>query len=349
MRPSLYNAGRALQRSGGRPFGLALLLLLASAGAVCAQLASVDTTPKGPAGECCAEMRYPLGGRIIALGQAVVADTSADMVTINPAGLAGLHHAELLVHYRPVPSGRVVGISYITRPYRFGTFGINYILMDQDTMPVDIGQGQSEVVGSMYEQAHTLSAAFATSLGSGFTGGVAYKIFVLVAPGADKGYTGGGSSALTQMIDAGVQYHPPRYRWLALGAAVNNAGLPLQVVNFEQADRTPTRTRAGATVEYLHFLQRDTTVSGTVSVQYQMGGDLGSFTAVGTQLTLGNVISLRAGWIFGGDPLVVGPDQTGGSLGIGIALQRFTLDVARTLTSEPLEPNPFHITFRMSF
>ena len=346
MRPSLYKAGCALLRfQGGWLLGATLLLVFCPAPAL-AQTAS-DSTPTSKAGECCAEMRYPLGGRNIALGQAVVADTAPDMATSNPAGLLGLHHADLLIHYRPVPTGKVVGLSYVTRPYRFGTFALNYVLMAQDSMPVDIGQTQPMPVGSAAVQAHTVSAAFATNLGAGLSGGIAYKIFALVTTGAE-GSTGGGSG-VTQMIDAGVQYHPRRYPWLALGAAVNNAGLPLQVVNYEQADRTPTRVRAGTTVEYLHFLQRDTALSGTFSVQLQSGGDAGTYAALGTQVTVGHVISLRGGWIFGGDVLVAGPGETGGALGVGIALQRFTLDVARTLTSEPLEPNPFHITFGMSF
>src|SRR5512142_749809 len=130
MRPSLYSASRAVLRlQGGWLIGAALLLVLGTAGPARAQTA--DSTPTSRAGECCAEMRYPLGGRNIALGQAVVADTAPDMASSNPAGLLGLHHAELLVHYRPVPTGKVIGLTYVTRPYRFGTFAVNYVLMAQ--------------------------------------------------------------------------------------------------------------------------------------------------------------------------------------------------------------------------
>lgn len=349
MRQSRYSPGRASPRfSGGWPVRVALLAMLVTTTRVWAQ-SSTDTPPTASAGECCKEVLFPLGGRIIALGQAIVADTAPDMAFANPAGILAVRKTTFLVQYRPlVGNGKLIGLNLIPRPFRFGTFALSYMLADLDTMTVYLGQEQPVDVGQIYTAAHILGATFATGLGAGVSGGVSYKLYAFVAPGANKGDTGGGSG-VTQMIDAGLQYHPRRFHWLALGASVANAGVPLQVVNFEQADRTPTRTRFGATMEYLHFLQRDTTLSGTVSVQLESGGDNGSVPSVGTQVTLGHVISVRAGWVFAGDALTAGP-ESGAALGVGVALQRYTLDVARTLTTNPLETNqPFHVTFGMSF
>ena len=348
MRPSLSRPGRARQRRvGGWCLGAALLcaLLPRAAGA---QAAPGDTASgTTPAEECCKELLFPLGGRIVALGRAVVADTAPDAVLFNPAGLVGLRHAFFEVHYRKlVADAQIVGISYVTRPYSFGTFALSYTLVDQGSIET-AGTDPNAPTGETFRQVHEISATFATALAAGVSSGVTYRVFVANSP--CNGCATGGASGTTQLIDLGLQYHPRAVRGLAFGAALVNAGIPLQIVNYEQSDRTPVRARVGATLEFMHLIQRDTTLSGTISGQLDAGGPDGMLPAVGAQVTVADVISIRGGWHAEGAS-AFGSLDSGATLGVGLKLQRFSLSVARALAPAVLDSeSPFQVTFGMSF
>ncbi len=338
MRPSLSRAGRAAQRrSGGWCLGAALLCLFVPAAGRAQQ--SGDTAG-APQEECCTELLYPLGGRIVALGRAVVADTAPDAVLFNPAGLVGLHRAALEIHYRKlIADAQLLGVSYVTRPFSFGTFALSYTLGDQGTIPTT--DSTQNPTGETFRQVHELAATFATALGAGVSTGITYRVFVATET---KGATGA-----TQLIDFGVQYHPRFVRGLGLGAALANAGLPLQVVNFEQSDRTPVRVRTGATYHFPRLLQHDTTVTGTLSAEVDAGGADGLVPAVGAEVAVGDAIAIRAGWRSAG-ATPQGSLDTGVTLGIGLKLNRFTVSVGRALTpAQGDTDSPFQVTFGMSF
>lgn len=344
MRPSLSRTERARKRRfGGWCLGTALLCVLLP-GRVRAQSTTPADSLLKSSEECCTELLYPLGGRVVALGRAVVADTAADAVLYNPAGLAGLRHAELLVHYRKlVQDGQLLGLSYVTKPHSFGTFAFSYTLADQGT--IEVTDSLQNSPGESFTQVHDLALSFATVIGAGVSTGVTYRVYIrkTPCPGCE---TGGGSGA-TQLIDLGLQYHPRWVPGLAFGAALVNAGIPLQIVNYEQSDRPPVRGRAGATLEFMHLVQRDTTLSGTIAAQVDVGGPDGVVPSVGAQVTVGDVVSIRGGW----HPGTAGPNfDTGATLGIGLKLQRFSISIARALTLGALDSNsPFQITFGMSF
>jgi hypothetical protein len=317
-------------------------LVLLPAGPALSQTTDSTTTAQ----ECCTALNYPISARILALAGAVVADTDQDMVLANPAGLVGLRRAEFLVHYQKLPAdAQILGLSFATRPYRFGTFALAYTLVDYGNFEGFDVQGNP--TGAFYSQVHVIGATFATSLAAGLSGGLTYRAFVWVTPVSDTSETGGASGA-TQLIDAGLQYHPPWNRWLALGASVNNAGLPLQVVNYEQSDKPPMRGRLGARYEVAHFFSPDTTVTGSISTEVILGGPGGAVLATSAEVSVGGVVAVRAGWR---GARVAADPQSGGSLGIGLHVQRYRLDVARSLkTSELFVGNsPFNVTFGVSF
>ncbi len=323
--------------------GMALLFVLLSVGPGAAQAPDSSTTAQ----ECCVALSYPLSARILAQGGAVVADTAADMVLANPAGLVGLHRAELMVHYQKLPADvQLLGLSYATRPFRFGTFALAYTLVDYgDFQGTDV---QGNPTGVFYSQVHVVAATFATTLVKGLSGGVTYRAFIWVTPASAAAETGGASGA-TQLLDAGLQYRPAPVRSLALGIAVTNAGLPLQVVNYEQSDQPPTRVRVGARYELLHLFQTDSTLTGSLSGQVELGGQGGTVPAFGAEVTVGGVVAMRVGWR---RPLVSGFDPQGGTaLGIGLHIQRYSLDVARSLSANPLQvgSSPFNVSFGVSF
>lgn len=332
--------------TGGWCAGAALLLVLLAAGAARGQ--GTPDTVTVPAEECCGELLSPLGARPVALGRAVVADTAPDMIAYNPAGIAGLRRPQLEVHYRKLPLDvQLLGLAYVSRAYSVGSFAVSYTLFDRGTFPITDTAGNQ--TGSTFSAVHVLAATFAARVGQGVSAGLTYKLFVMQTP-CNNCDTGGASGA-TQLVDAGIQYHPRRLRWAALGAAVTNAGIPLQVVNFEQSDQPPTRLRFGGTYEVLHLFQRDTTLTGSVSAQMEMLGPPGPVPALGAQVSVGGVVAMRLGWRSEGRATnTLGGDLDAGvALGVGIHLGRYTLDVARAVNSATLDASPFHVTFGMSF
>ncbi len=298
--------------------------------------------------ECCIELLLPLGARGVALGRAVVADTAPDAVLYNPAGLAGLKHAALEVHYRKlIADAQLLGLSYVMKPHAWGTFALSYTLVDQGT--IALTDSTENPLGETFTQVHELALTFATAIGAGVSTGLSYRVYVRRTPNSGGGETGGSASGATQLIDFGLQYHPRGVPGLAFGAALVNAGIPLQIVNYEQSDKPPVRGRAGATLEFMHLLRRDTTVTGTISAQVDAGGNDGVVPAVGAQVTFNDVISLRGGWRSAGNSLV-GSMYTGVTLGVGLNLARFDVSVGRALVPATGDADsPFQVTFGMSF
>jgi len=348
MRPSLSRSRRAKPRfPGGWCLGAALLYVLLYARGVAGQTPD-STGAVTSVEECCKELLLPLGGRIVALGRAVVADTAPDAALYNPAGLVGLHHAELMVHYRKlIADVQMLGLSFVTAPRKFGTFALSYTLVDEGSIPITGTDPNAPELGLTFSQIHELGATFATAVGAGVSAGITYRVFVANTP--CTGCVTGGASGATQLIDLGVQYHPRRLPGLSFGAALVNAGLPLQIVNYEQSDRPPVRERVGATFEFLRLVQHDSTLTGTVSAQVDAGGDDGVVPAVGAQVTVGDVVSIRGGWRSAGNS-PIGSIDSGATLGVGLKLQRFTVSVARALVPAAGDSDsPFQITFGMSF
>jgi hypothetical protein len=140
------------------------------------------------------------------------------------------------------------------------------------------------------------------------------------------------------------------------------AGLPLQVINAEQKDPTPTRVRFGAAYEFV--LTRDSPVSlwlsgdmvarlasfdagtATDSVRGRASGWAPAFN-VGAELGFDQTIFVRAGYAMSGDGLAAG----GGGIGIGIRLGRFMGAVGQSFGTTPLgqEGEPFQFSFGITF
>ncbi len=323
------------------------LCTLAVAAVLVPAAAAGQSGDRGTTGahQCCMEATFPLSARMVGLGGAVVADTAPDMALANPAGLAGLRRATLLVHYRKlIADGQLLGVALIgpSRPY--GTFATSYTLADGGTLPQTDSLGNQ--IGTLFYQAHVFQASFATRLGAGLAAGITYKVYLRVVPCDSSCLTGGGGGA-TQLVDGGAQYHPRWDRWLSVGVGVTNAGIPLQVVNYEQSDPAPARVRAGATYEVLHLLQPDSALRGTLSAQVELAGPQGAIPSLGAEADLGGVLYLRGGWRGGG---ATGEDA-GLAMGIGLKLQHYALSIAKPMmtVSDSGEPGPVYVTFGIEF
>ncbi|MBX6365525.1 MAG: PorV/PorQ family protein [Gemmatimonadetes bacterium] len=306
--------------------GFPVLLALASAGGAAGQ----QSDERVSAVECCQNVLVPLAARAVALGQAAVADTAADAFFYNPAGLSRLLARRVEVYHTPLPDQvQFDAVSLLLRPWGVGALGITYELLDfGEQQGTDTNNNPT---GTFFEQDHLLAATFAAELAAGVSGGLTYKLFVVHASCSPACKAESGSTA---MVDAGVQFHPRRAPWLAAGASLQNAGLPLQIVNKEQADPTPLRVRAGASVQALHFVRADTTLALWVSGQLEGSGleARDPVLALGAQLSVGEVMRVRTGYRGGTG------SGAGLSLGVGFSVDRFVLDIAKPVTTTALAP-----------
>ncbi|HET9984521.1 MAG TPA: hypothetical protein VFQ38_13065, partial [Longimicrobiales bacterium] len=283
------------------------------------------------ASECCIHVLLPTAARAVALGQAVVADTAPDAFFYNPAGLSRLTARRVEVYHTPLPDqSQIDAISLLLRPWGVGTLGLTYELLDFGSQ--ERTDPQNNPTGELFDQGHLLAATFAAELAAGLSGGLTYKLFIEHAScgqGCDAGVSGS-----TAMVDVGLQFRPRRLSWLAAGASIAHAGLPLQIVNKEQADPTPVRVRAGASVQALHFARADSMLALWLSGQVEGSGidARDPVLALGAELSVGEVMRVRTGYRGG----------TGGgsglALGVGFSVDRFVLDVGKVVTTTDLAP-----------
>src|SRR5690606_15901503 len=147
--------------------------------------------------------------------------------------------------------------------------------------------------------------------------------------------------------DFGVRFHPARIPTLKLGAAVTNVGFPLQVINAQQADPLPVRARIGAAYEVLHHIRSVEGIELWWAVdlvdEWHQPGSVKAST--GLELAIGQSIFLRSGYVPGEG---IG---TGAAIGLGIDYDRFTVSIARSFASSPLEAveEPMQFSFGLKF
>lgn len=124
-----------------------------------------------------------------------------------------------------------------------------------------------------------------------------YKLYILTV--ARASCVNGLPNSSTSMIDVGLQVRPPGIRGLELGAALVNAGLPLQVVNYEQADRRPPRLRFRASYDLLRAFHADTLLALRIATQVETGDPAPRTTAVSVgaaELSVARALFMRVGW-----------------------------------------------------
>ncbi len=293
--------------------------------------------------QCCYEVLLPIGAVSVALGRSTVALGGPEAVFSNPAGLAELSRAQFSIHHRDEVDGQLNGLSLLLHPKGIGTLGLTYELDDEGS--TEITQGPAGSLGTLYLQAHTVYASFATSLGGAIDAGISYKLFIFAT---SCGSCSDLPTGATQLFDVGIQVRPPQVPGLELGASLVNAGLPLQFVNYEQSDGPPHRLRLGAAYEVLHLVHPDTILALRLSAQVeaQAPAPRPNILSAGAEFSVANAIFLRMG--YNGAPGSVDP---GLAMGVGFRYDRFTLAVAKSFSSTPLEPQgaPPHLSFGIEF
>lgn len=307
-----------------------------------------SSEPKGTVSvqECCLPLLFPFGARAVSLGQALTARASADGLFVNPAAMSGDRKDQFIVHNADTFEGQTNVFSLLIDGGVAGTFGLTYVLVDQGEEEATDDFGN--VTGTLALRHHQLLASFATHVTAGVRAGISYKLYNF-GYGCSGDCRGLQTSGTTHLVDLGVQMETRWVPTLELGLSVLHFGLPLQLVNAEQADPTPTRVRLGASYQVGRLARVDSTIAiwiaGDVVDRLRDPGH--PVLAGGVEVGFDNTIFVRAGYSGSGDGIAKG----GTGIGIGIHYQRFTIGVAKSFTRSELETEgePFQVSFGIAF
>lgn len=293
-----------------------------------------QTDDRVGASECCLQLTFPIGARAVSVGNALTARGGSDALFLNPAGLAWLERDEFRIHSAPTDFEKSTAFSLAVRIRDVGAAALTYRLVDYgETQAVD---SLGFPIGLIQLADHVLLASFGTTLGPGLSAGVSYTLFVEQT----------GVTATTHGIDAGVQYHPPLWPSLQLGASVVHLGFPLQVINAQQASPLPTRIRVGAGYELMHHFATDSTTALWASVDGSGSFREGAESTIGggLELIVDRMIFVRAGYSTGAGR------TAGAAVGVGLQYDRFDIGIAQSFVSTAAGGrDTFQVTFAVGF
>jgi hypothetical protein len=284
--------------------------------------------------ECCLQLNFPIGARAVSLGNALTSRGGSDALFLNPAGLASIQRDEFRIHSAPTELETSTAFSIAVRIRNVGAAALTYRLVDYgETEAVD---SLGFPIGTIQLLDHVLIASFGTTLATGLNAGVSYTLFSEQT----------GITATTHGIDAGIQYHPPLWPSLQLGASIVHLGFPLQVINAQQASPLPTRIRVGAAYEVMHHFSPDSTtalwatVDGSGSLHEGAESEVGG----GLELVVDKTIFVRAGYLSGAGR------TAGAAVGVGLQYDRFDIGIAQTFVSTAAGGrDTFQVTLAIGF
>ena len=315
-----------------------------------------QTKPGGPFGapsglveqasanqECCRLMLLPIGARQTSMAMAVTPISSPDAVFYNPAGLAQLDGNHFVIHHLESDIQPFDAFTLLLSPGNLAVFGISYALSDHGDQ--DLTGENEQVVGRISSADHLLIASFATNLLANFTAGLNYKFFNwrIECSGVCSDFD---RNAKTHAVDIGVQYQPSWFSSLRIGAALLNAGLPLQVENAEQSDPLPTRLRLGVSYDVMQHFDSIGPYSLVVLVEAQEDDWKRPTTprgAVAMEASVADFVFLRAGY-GAGEGLEAGP-----AVGVGVVYSSINVAVAKRVNGGVLGDEPFQLTVDVGF
>lgn len=276
-----------------------------------------------PSNACCLTLLLPVGARAAGLGEALTATSAPDAVFYNPAGLAELEDNVFVLHHVANAIQQVDAFSLVIQPFGLATFALSYELVDYgDEEATDV---DGIVIGRITLRDHIVVASFATGIVSGVSAGLNYKLYNARWT-CSGGCDGTDFIAWTHGLDVGVQYAPTWLPSFRVGAALLNAGFPLQVVNRRQSDPMPTRLHVGVQYNVLrHFDQ-----VGPYELRLLVDAEDDDWktptsptASAGMELAVADALFLRAGY-GGGEGAEAGP-----SVGVGIVYDQFDVAVAK--------------------
>ena len=287
----------------------------------------------------------PVGAQGVGLGRAMTALSSDEGAFWNPAALAGLTERRALVYRGDQLAGEATAATVLFPWNRVGTFGVSYLLLDIGDQ--DLRDAFGDVLGSISVRNHVGIASFATSFPGRIHAGINMKLvqFRVACRGQCPDLE---TTSSAYAIDVGVQAEPFSRIPLRFGWMIAHAGTEFQILNEEQSDPLPTRVRFAVAYEVLHRFIDDGLMDLWVTVETEdRARDLGSPSLyMGLKFSAADLLSVRTGYV--GGQL----DQTdGAAVGVGFRLDRFDLNLAKSLTRSMVtgESQPIHVTLGVQF
>ncbi len=287
----------------------------------------------------------PVGAQGVGLGRAMTAFSSEEGAFWNPAGLAGETERRVLLYRGDQLAGVATALSALF-PWRWvGTFGLSYMLLDIGDQ--DLRDDFGSVLGSISIRNHLAIASYATTLPGQFDVGVNLKLvqFRIACRGQCPDLE---TTSSAYALDVGMQVDPFDGVPLRIAWMVAHAGTEFQVINQEQSDPLPTRIRFAAAWELLDRADEELPMALWLAAEVEEGWrnpGSPSFYA-GMDYAAADLVSIRAGYVAGRY------DQTNGaSVGVGFGLERFHINLAKSLTRSVVtgETEPVHITLSATF
>ena len=309
--------------------------------AVCAAPAAGQSDPVAGGA---AFLLLPVGARATALGQAGVADAgSGEAAFWNPAGLATLPAGEFGVQYASTFVSNNTALTLFAASRRLGTAGITAYLVDYGSQDVEL-PGGGLPTGKVSPKNIQLTASYATELGGAVALGVSYKLIQFRQDCQGDCGTLRDVAGTTHAVDVGAQVTIGAHDAFRLGVALQHAGFALQLENRDQADPLPTKVALGAAYQLpLQAMGAGKAVDARVLVDVQdQWGEYGSPDArMGVEVGYDGTAFVRAGYAF------LASNSGGASLGLGLRLQRISVDLARVFYQTGPFDDPVYVGLRI--
>jgi hypothetical protein len=267
----------------------------------------------------------PFGAHAVALGEAVVADSTlgTEAMWWNPAALARLGKKEVAAHHSQTLIATSDMLTFALPSRVLGTIAASaYLVNYGDQAATDPVNGTE--IGTITNRNYQLALSYATPVGKRLSAGVTYKFIMLRFQ--CTGICGNVPviSGSTSALDLGAQYVLPTSLPVTIPRIIQVGGkarVPMQSLND-----------AGASLDVTLDVQSAAALNGAA------GG-------LGLILGYRDVAFLRAGY-----KLQPG-DAKGPSIGLGFQRGEFALDLARrfdTASAQLGEP-PTYISLRARF
>ena len=289
----------------------------------------------------------PFGAHAVALGEAVVADSTlgTEAMWWNPAALARLGKKEVAVHHSQTFIATSDMLTFALPSRVLGTIAASaYLVNYGDQAATDPVNGTE--IGTITNRNYQLALSYATPVGKRLSAGVTYKFIMLRFQCTGVCGNVPVISGSTSALDLGAQYVLPTSLPITIGASVRNIGPALQVKDTEQADPLPRIIQVGGKARVPLQSLNEAGASLDVTLDVQSAAALnGAAGGLGLILGYRDVAYLRAGY-----KLQPG-DAKGPSIGLGFQRGGFALDLARRLdaASAQLGEPPTYISLRARF
>lgn len=267
-------------------------------------------------------LRLPVSAHVAALGGDNISlpDDDPTLIFHNPALISGVTDRSLNLNFMTYMEGvKTASASFVRAVKQRATWGVSAQYMDYGSMKETTVENIEQ--GTFSAKDIALAGSFAYLLGNKFSGGITAR-FV--------SSTIGSYSSAAVAIDLGVNYYNEEKGWSLSAVAKNLGG---QVKAYEDDfERIPLDLQLGVTKQLIGSPLR---LSATLSRLNNWDQSFIKHLAVGADLMLSSQIYVAAGYNFRrNSEMRIADDEgesshgAGVSLGAGLQLQRFKLNVA---------------------